>query len=131
MHSKHSINSSIKTILKVNMTKSSTQKLLEGRPWGKPDVNQTCSITDICGQIQDRAAGSKDPYLTLFQQPSIAVPFYLRHHNYGNRLWNQTGPGLNAGITILLATYSLWVSFDSSISWGQEGLFYRVNASSV
>lgn len=55
MHSKHSINGNIKIILKMKkMMQSSMQKLLEGRLWENPGVNQTCSMTDICRQIQDR-----------------------------------------------------------------------------
>ena len=44
MHSRHTINRSIKIILELKkVMKSSALKLREVRPWENPEVNQKCS----------------------------------------------------------------------------------------
>lgn len=112
MHSKHSINSSIKIILEIKTRrKSSTRKLPGGRLWEHPDVHQTCPVTDSRRRSR---TGSLSPALPVHPLPSAVI--------IGHQLRSPAGSSSNAGATSSLAAYTLCVSSDRSVSWAQERL---------
>lgn len=73
VHDKHLINSDIKVIWK-KMMRSFTLELLEVRLWENPEVNQTCSMTDIPDQYRTGTLGSLDLPLPLLQFHLTAAP---------------------------------------------------------